>query len=197
MKRPFVRQHGILVDSYQDISGRRHQYMVAASMLDEVLCEDERTQLVSELGSGIRTEGAAIYALSKEQSADVLEGLLQSLQQNNIAAPMALKRFADDPRVPAALIDAVRRVPGDILANFAQVVGLVGGEGAEEALHHRLEELLLKEQTFADDVFFNAYAGSLSSVAEAILKLNPENEAAVQALVRLLVHPCAFNRRSV
>lgn len=104
-------------------------------------------------------------------------------------------RFVDDERVRPALLDVARRADAEDLANFAQVSGLVGGAGARDLLRKRVEEIALDPLTFADP-FFNWRAGSLGSSAEALLRLDADAETGIAALIRLLDHPCAFNRQS-
>jgi hypothetical protein len=76
------------------------------------------------------------------------------------------------------------------------VVGLVGGPGAREVLRQRLRELEGEPKVFDDDNFHNSYAGSLQSVAEHPLRLEPDAEDAGDILIKLAEHPCASNRET-
>jgi hypothetical protein len=138
----------------------------------------------------------AIYALGDEHSPEILEQLLIALEKGHIAAPSPLTRYADDPRVQPALLNAVRTVPLDSLANFAQGLGIVGGTGARDALRARIQEALSDAHTFAPDPFFNSRAGAATTCAEELLYLDPDDQLAADALVRLVGHVCDFNRRS-
>ena len=191
-KRPFERRLGMLVDDYEDPPGNRVSMCLPGHMYGEQLSSEDREELLSRTAAG-RTSS---FDLQDEESPEYLDALLEGLSKFNIGAPMALVSFIDDPRVQPALIKATRDVSPKDLANFAQVVGMTGGEGARECLLERLSELVMWPETFKDDSFFNNLAGSLCSTAEALLRLDPDCSEAGTALLRLLQHPCGFNRRS-
>jgi hypothetical protein len=172
------------------------RYVAAATLFGEALPEDRRKELVSHLGTGSKVESSSIYALTGDSSREHLDGLLKSLQSGNISAPMALIQFLDDPRVQPALVEAMVRACPEGLANFAQVVGLVGGPGSRERLRERMMELRGSPETVQPADFHNWLAGSLQSVAEALLRLEPDAQDAAEALVGLLTHPCKSNRES-
>jgi hypothetical protein len=88
-------------------------------MLGEDLPEADRKNFLQDLGSRSEPEGQSIFALFCDMSQEKLDGLLKSLEAGNIAAPMYLLRFRDDPRVRPALVEAARRAPAAEVANFA------------------------------------------------------------------------------
>jgi hypothetical protein len=126
----------------------------------------------------------------------MLDQLLVALAKRNGGAPLRLVAYADDPRVQPALLEAVRTTPLEDLANVAQGLGVLGGPGAQEVLHARLQEALLDPRTFAPDSFHNWHAGSATTCCEALLCLNAEDQRAADALVRLMGHVCVSNQRS-
>lgn len=195
-KRAFERRNGLLIDHYLLPSGRQCTAQIPAQRVGEPLSEEQLrgARESSKLGED-RRSGA--YLLRQEPKTEAtLESLLVGLEAGNIAAPMGLLEYLDDPRVRPALVEAVRRAPSDSLGNFAQVVGLAGGPGAKEALRGRMEELLASPATFADSSFFNFAAGGAAVVAESLLRFDADDTAAAQCLRRLFTHPCAQNRVS-
>jgi hypothetical protein len=138
----------------------------------------------------------AMDALADEHSSEMLEQLLIALAKQNISAPMRLVAYVDDPRVIPALLAAVRSVPLEHLADFAQALGLVGGPGARDALRARMQGALADPGTFEADPFFNFRAGAATTCAEHLLDLDADDQEAADALVRLVEHVCPKNRRS-
>lgn len=194
-KRAFERREGLLIDRYVLPSGRECTAQIPAQRVGEPL-SDEQLRGARDSSKLRADRGSGAYVLSQEPKTEAtLESLLVGLDAGNIAAPMGLLKYLDDPRVRPALVGAVRRAPPDSLANFAQVVGFAGGPGARETLRARMEELLSSAATFEDSSFFNFTAGSAASIAEAILRLDADDTAAAQCLRRLFTHPCAANRR--
>jgi len=59
-----------------------------------------------------------------------------------------------------------------------------------------MQEALSDPQTFAPDPFVNRRAGAATTCAEYLLELDPEDQGAADALVRLTGHVCSGNRRS-
>ncbi|HLC43460.1 MAG TPA: hypothetical protein VJO34_17780 [Methylomirabilota bacterium] len=129
-------------------------------------------------------------------TADVLGRLLLALEAGDVRAPQALLAFIADIRVSTALLKAAREASPALLANVAQVLGSAGVNGAADVLGKRLDELAVDTRVFEDATPFNHFAGSLTAVAAALLRLQPENTRAANALVRLLSHPSAFERRT-
>lgn len=196
-KRPFERGGGLLRDEYRGVDGRKVGMMMPGSMVGEPVPAGEREARRAEIGGDDASKASrAMNALGDEESPEMLEQLLVALAKRNIGAPMPLTRYADDPRVQPALLEAVRTVPLEDLANFAQVLGMVGGPCARDALRARLHEALSDPQTFAPDKFFNWRAGAATTCAEHLLRLDPEDPDAADALVRLIGHVCWRNRRS-
>lgn len=191
-KRAFIRQRGTLCDDYEDPPGSKFTICMLASMVGEEISAEDRAAVLARARSPL---GSA-YGLHEDQSSDVLEGALDGVNKLNSSTPMDLMRFLEDGRVQPALVDAARRAPGDCLANFAQVVGLIGGPGSREVLRERLAELSIDPDTFLDHSFFNSKAGALATTACALLGLEPDADVAAEALLRLFQHPCGFNRRS-
>lgn len=190
-KRAFFRDRGELKDTYEESPGAKRVLLLPGSTVGEHPNGEMRVDILRE----VRTAHGG-YGLRDDRSQDHLEALLEGLRNGNISAPMSLTHFIDDPRVQPALIAAARRASGTSLANFAQVVGMVGGPGARELLRERLAELTADANTWSDHDFFNAWAGSLCTVARAILELEPDAREAVDVFERLFSHPCGFNRRS-
>lgn len=172
-KRAFVRGEGKLLDEYEEPGGKGMRVILSDDRLGETSTE-----------------------VHHEHSSELLDRLLAELEAGNVGAPGTLVAFANDPRVQPALIRATRRVPDEDLANFAQALGLTGGEGAAEVLRERMERLLKDPKTFADDAFFNWKAGSLASVAAALLRLGSDPRRAAEVIVRFLTHPCSGNRQT-
>ena len=191
-KRPFVRRGGTLIDDYEEPAGKKYSWEMPASMLGETLSVEERNEVLSRT----RTARGSAYAMHSDRSPELLDALLAGLENLNMGNPMPLTMFLDDARVQPALVNATRRAPAGELANFAQVLGMIGGPGSRDVLRERLQELAVDGETFDDDPFFNAKAGSLATTACSLLALDPDADAAAAALLRLFEHPCAFNRRS-
>ncbi len=191
-KRAFIRKRGTLCDNYEDPPGSKFTNCMPASMVGEGISPEDRAVVLAQARSPL---GSA-YALHEDQSSDVLEALLDGVDKLNASTPMDLMRFLEDARVQPALVDAARRAPGDCLANFAQVVGMIGGPGSREVLRERIAELSIDPDTFLDHSFFNSKAGSLATAACSLLGLEPDADVAAEALLRLFQHPCGFNRRS-
>lgn len=195
-KRAFERRDGVLFDSYEFPSGQKCRAQFSAQSLGEPL-SDEQLQLARESSAqaGDRAQGA--FTLRWEEKSDQsLEALLSGLTAGNIGAPGALLKYLDDPRVRPALIEAARRAAQGSLSNFAQVLGIVGGEGARDVLRQRMEELLAASETFEDSSFFNFTAGAAATVAESLLLLDPDDTTAANCLRTLMTHPCRLNREN-
>lgn len=196
-KRPFERRDGLLRDQYRGVDGRKVTASMPGSIVGEPVPEEERSSRRAEIGDDDELKaGSAMYALDDEHSPELLEQLLIALGKSNIAAPMRLTDYADDPRVQPALLNAVRTVPLDDVSNFAQGLGIVGGPGARDALRARMQEALADPQTFAPDPFLNFRAGAAETCAENLLCLDAEDQDAADALLQLIGHVCARNRRS-
>ena len=191
-KRAFVRKRGVLSDSYEDPPGQKCKYSMPATMAGEELPEEQRAQILSDA----RLAVGSAYGMHEDRSPELLGSLLEGVAEFNCDAPMNLTRFLDDPRVQPALVHATADVPASRLANFAQVVGMIGGPGAREVLRKRLDDLVQDPATFDDHAFFNHKAGSLVTTACSLLALEPDADAPADALLRLVEHPCGFNRRS-
>jgi hypothetical protein len=196
-KRPFVRRDGYLFDTYLLSNGKECTHQMPALLLDEPLTDELRgAARESAASEWDPAHGAGLLGWDKERSPESLKALLAGLQAGNIGAPMPLLQYVDSPEVRPALIEAVRRTKPEHLANFAQVVGLAGGEGAVEVLEQRLAEILGLPQTFEDHPFFNDLAGSAVTLAVASLALDPDSSIGADAFERLWNHPCRFNQRS-
>lgn len=197
-KHVFLRRNGVLIDPHAEHGGERCTAQIPASMLGETPSAEERTRQLSEVRDVLSEDspGMEALALREDDSPEKLDALLRALDRGSMQVPMDLVPFADDARVRPALIRAARRAPANRLANFVQVVGIVGGRGAVKVLRKRLAELARDPATMEDHSFFNDLAGSLASTAEALLALDPEALDATDALVMLFEHPCAFNRRT-
>ncbi|MDP3504386.1 MAG: hypothetical protein Q8S33_28880 [Myxococcales bacterium] len=59
-----------------------------------------------------------------------------------------------------------------------------------------MEELLAAPETFEDSSFLNFTAGAAATVADSLLRLDPDDTPAANCLRRLLTHPCPRNRHS-
>lgn len=199
-KRPFERVDGILFDEWTVPDGTRASLRLPASLLGEEPTDEVRDVLLERAP----TDSTAAYALSGDESEEVLQALLDGLD-TDAAQPGRLVRWADDPRVRPALHEALRRRKPGTLANFAQVVGRLGGEGAVELLREKLDALLAcpyaDDESHADEVYesdvhaaFNLYAFDLVVVAHALLRLDPDTLTVARALTELFEHPCERNR---
>lgn len=191
-KRPFDRKRGMLIDEYEDPPGQKRGSYLPASMYGEELAPEDRRHLLDRTAAGKGTS----FDLQDEKSPEYLDALLAGLGKQGWALPMALIRFLDDHRVQPALLDATEKARGRDLANFAQVVGMVGGPGSRELLRRRLAELAADAKTYEDDSFCNWLAGSLCTTACSLLQLDPDAMDAADALLRLFAHPCRHNRNS-
>ncbi|MBS2032577.1 MAG: hypothetical protein JST54_32185 [Deltaproteobacteria bacterium] len=197
-KRPFRREGGLLIDSYVNREGKTTVHSMPGHMLGEGPTNEQRQGMLAciRVSPDPAAQFTAVQATSNEVSGDRLEALLEGVRAGNSAAPLPLLQYVDDPRVQPALLDAARQAQNGLAANFLQVVGMVGGEGAEEFLRSRVIELMADSQTWEDDNFFNRRAGDLATAAKGLLELNREAELAADAFSRLFRHPCGFNRRS-
>jgi hypothetical protein len=137
-----------------------------------------------------------IDTLQNDTSEEYRQGLLRSLAAGDIAAPNALARFPDDPRVRPALVDATLKASVPNLPNFAQALAIVGGPGALETLLKRFDEVRTDRRVWDDDKFSNRYAYALGHLAKDILRLDPGCAAAATTLVDLTKHRCRANRDS-
>ena len=149
-------------------------------------------ELVSEPGPLRRdsTQGESV----SPPAADV-EALLRGLKAEDASALEGLLPFVPDPRVSAALLEAVRTKSMPLLGNIAQVLGQARMSDAVAPLRARLSELTADARTFEDDAFHNARAGALAAVAGALLRIQPQRPEPVETLLQLLDHPSASNRR--
>jgi hypothetical protein len=199
-KRPFERVDGVLFDEWTAPDGTKASLRLPASLLGKEPTHEERENLLERAP----TDSMATYALSGDESEEVLQALLDGLD-TDAAQPGRLVRWADDPGVRPALHKALRKRKLGTLANFAQVVGRLGGEGAVELLREKLDALLscpyADEKSHADEVYasdvhaaFNLYAFDLVVVAHAVLRLDPDAMDAARALEELILHPCEGNR---
>jgi hypothetical protein len=195
-KRAFKREHGVAHDEWEEPPGQTCRSSMPTSMLGEPVADAERGDLLDSAASGHwgrPFEGT--FALAGDQSPEFLEALLQGLEVGNMAAPMALLAFRQDPRVEPALLAAARKAPVPMLANFAQVLGLMGGEAAAEVLRERMVEAKQDGFTYQDHEFCNFAAVSLAVVSTALLRVDPSAVDAAETLVWLLDHPCRANRQ--
>lgn len=195
-KRAFERRDGVLFDTYELPSGQKCTAQFSAQSLGESLSE-EQLHHARKSSAQERDLAQGAFALRyEEKSEQTLQALLEGLAAGNIAAPHTLFQYLDDPRVRPALVEAARRADPSGLANVAQMVGIVGGRGARDVLRQRMEELLAAPETFEDSSFLNFTAGAAATVADSLLRLDPDDTPAANCLRRLLTHPCPRNRHS-
>jgi hypothetical protein len=135
VKRPFVRRDGYLFDTYLLPNGKECTHQMPALLLDEPVTEELRADARKAAASEHDlAHGAGLLRWDKDPSPETVAALLAGLRAGNFGAPSALLGYVDRPEVRPALIDAVRRIKPEHLANFAQAVGIAGGSGATDVL---------------------------------------------------------------
>ena len=181
-KRKFVQRARSLEDAYD--TSRGEHVVVEVEISEEMRAEVLRQGTPLDASVGRDTKPASV------------DELLSSLREGIAVAPGALVPFAGDPRVRAALLEEARTCPPERLANVAEAVAALGGPQAVEVLRHWLHRLAEDPTTFEDASFFNWKAGSLTSVAGGLAALGTHTADALEALRRLLRHPCRANRKT-
>jgi hypothetical protein len=192
-KQTFLRREGVLVAEHDDGPAERGEYVIAASRLGEEMHGADRARQLRRVRSGDAVEMAqAELALAGDDSPDVIEATVDSLQAHNIAAPMRLARPSIESETRERLVEAASSAPDESFSNFAKALGNVG---EVETLRRRLRTLRTNPERLKEHPFSNPIAAALTSTASALLRLDADDRDAALAIAELTSHPCQRDRR--